>query len=355
MTTEHVLDALRSIIDPDIGRDIVSLGFVKEVTIEDRRVSVVIQLTTPACPVKDQLKQQAVDAISALPGVEEADVSMTAAVYTPANREGMIPGVKHVVAVASGKGGVGKSTVACNLAVALAQSGASVGLLDADIYGPSVPLMMGADEEPEFDGEHIMPLYRYGVKLMSMGFFLEADRAVVWRGPMIGKALQQFLNDVAWGELDYLIVDLPPGTGDASMSLAQLIPITGVVIVMTPQDLAQKIAYKAVLMFEVLGESAGRPVPILGVVENMSGFVCPKCGTVTHPFGSAGANVAAERLGVPLLGIVPMDPTVTAAGDTGHPAILVEPESVQAEAFRSIAGQVAARVSAVSMAAQTSS
>jgi ATP-binding protein involved in chromosome partitioning len=349
ITESAVLDALRSIVDPDLGRDIVSLGFVKDVAIDGADVRVIIELTTPACPVKDDMRRQAEEKIGALPGVSRVEVSMTAAVHAPRDREGGLPGVKHVIAVASGKGGVGKSTVACNLAVALAQAGASVGLLDADIYGPSIPLMMGADEEPEFDGEHILPLYRYGVKLMSMGFFVEEDRAVVWRGPMIGKALQQFLHDVDWGELDYLVVDLPPGTGDAPMSLAQLIPITGVVIVMTPQDVAQRIAYKAVLMFEVLGQSGGRPLPILGVVENMSGFVCPKCGEVTHPFGSAGAQNAATRLGVPLLGVVPIDPTVTIAGDTGQPSILMEPESVQAEAFRRIAGQVAARVSTLTV------
>ncbi len=354
VTEQAVLDALRAVMDPDLGRDIVSLGFVKEVKIEGADVDVVIQLTTPACPVKDQLRAQAEAAIMAVPGVRQARVNMTAVVYAPPQSEGGLPGVKHVIAVASGKGGVGKSTVACNLAVALAQTGASVGLLDADIYGPSVPMMMGADEQPEFDGERIQPLFRFGVKLMSMGFFVEEDRAVVWRGPMIGKALQQFLNDVAWGELDYLVVDLPPGTGDAPMSLAQLIPITGVVVVMTPQDVAQRIAYKAVLMFEVLGESAGRPLPILGIVENMSGFACPKCGTVTHPLGSAGAQDAATRLGVPLLGVVPMDPTVTIAGDTGHPAILLDPESPQAEAFRKIAGQVAARISAISVGGASS-
>ncbi len=349
VTDQAVLNALRAVIDPDLGRDIVSLGFVKEVRIDGSSVGAVIQLTTPACPVKDQLRVQAENAIGALPGVERVNVSMTAAVYAPTERAGGLPGIKHVIAVASGKGGVGKSTVAVNLAVALAQSGASVGLLDADIYGPSIPMMMGADEQPEFDGERIQPLFRFGVKLMSMGFFIEEDRAVVWRGPMIGKALQQFLHDVSWGELDYLVVDLPPGTGDAPMSLAQLIPITGVVVVMTPQDVAQRIAYKAVLMFEVLGESAGRPLPILGIVENMSGFACPKCGAVTHPLGSAGAQDAATRLGVPLLGVVPMDPTVTVAGDTGHPSILLDPDSPQADAFRRIAGQVAARISAITV------
>ncbi|MBM3493124.1 MAG: Mrp/NBP35 family ATP-binding protein, partial [Armatimonadetes bacterium] len=250
VTEAMVLDALRSVIDPDLGRGIVSLGFVKDIVIEGGLVRAVVQLTTPACPMKDMLRSQVEAGISAIPGVESVEVSMTASVVASPPHGGELAGVKHVIAVASGKGGVGKSTVACNLAVALAQSGASVGLLDADIYGPTVPMMMGVDEKPEFDGERIMPLFRYGVKLMSMGFFLDEDRAVVWRGPMIGKALQQFLNDVEWGELDYLIVDLPPGTGDAPMSLAQLIPITGVVIVMTPQDVARRIAYKSVLMFQ---------------------------------------------------------------------------------------------------------
>ena len=345
LTEDQVLSALSVVQDPDLHRDIVSLGFVRDVVIDGGKVSFRIELTTPACPVKDQLKQQAIDAVKALPGVESVEVEMTAQVRNDRRDEPLAPGVRHIVAVASGKGGVGKSTVAVNLAVALAQSGARVGLLDADIYGPSIPMMMGADDDPEVVGEQVVPVERWGVKLMSIGFFLDDDKAVVWRGPMIGKALNQCLADVAWGELDYLIVDLPPGTGDASMSLAQLIPLTGVVVVMTPQDVAQQIANKAILMFRAMEEATGRPIPILGVVENMSGFVCPECGAETDLFGSGGGFRAAMRLSIPLLGSVPIDPAVCVSGDMGKPAILLAPESRQAQVFREIAGKVAARVS----------
>jgi ATP-binding protein involved in chromosome partitioning len=347
VTQEQVLDALRVVQDPDLHRDIVSLGFVKDVRICDGNVAFKIELTTPACPVKDQLRDHASAVVSQLPGVTGVNVEMTAQVRGEQRIGPLIPGVKHVIAVASGKGGVGKSTVAVNLAVALAESGATVGLLDADIYGPSIPMMMGADTQPEIRGESLIPVERYGVKLMSIGFFLEEDKAVVWRGPMIGKALNQFLGEVDWGDLDYLVVDLPPGTGDAPMSLAQLIPITGVVVVMTPQDVAQQIANKSVLMFRMLEQSTGRAIPILGVVENMSGFVCPTCGTETSLFSKGGGARAAERLGVPFLGSVPLDPNITISGDTGRPAMLLAPESLQAEAFRRVAGLVAARVSTV--------
>lgn len=352
LTEERVLEALRSVQDPDLHLDIVSLGFVRDLKIDDGLVSFTIELTTPACPVKDELKEQARQAVAALPGVHKVEVQLTARVRAEERTGPLAPGVRHIIAVASGKGGVGKSTVSCNLAVALAQTGARVGILDADIYGPSIPMMMGADEDPEIDGEMIVPIERHGVKLMSIGFFLEEDKAVVWRGPMIGKALTQFLGEVAWGELDYLVVDLPPGTGDAPMSLTQLIPITGVVIVLTPQDVAQQIANKAVIMFRTLEESSQRRIPILGIVENMSGFVCPRCNEEYDIFGSGGGLRASLRLGVPLLGSVPIDPTVCMAGDAGRPAILLAPESRQAEAFRRIAGQVAARASTVALGAE---
>lgn len=347
-----VLEALRRVIDPDLGRDIVSLGFVKDLHIDAGRVRFGIELTTPACPMKDTLRRQADDAVRSVPGVTDVEIVMSARVRKPGADRALAPGIKHIVAVASGKGGVGKSTVACNIAVALAQSGASVGLLDADIYGPTIPLLMGVDEQPEFEGDRILPVHRFGVAIMSMGLFLEGDRAVVWRGPMIGKALQQFLGDVEWGELDYLVVDLPPGTGDAPMSLAQLIPLTGVVIVMTPQDVAQRIANKSILMFRTLEESTGRPLPILGVVENMSGFACPHCGVVTPLFGQGGGERAAERLGVPFLGAIPIDPAITSSGDAGQPAILAAPESAQAEAFMQLAATVAARISTLTVSKQ---
>lgn len=349
ITEQQVLSALTAVNDPDLHRDIVSLGFVKDIRIAGGAVAFKVELTTPACPVKDALRDQAIAVVRAIPGVTQVDVEMTAQVRGEQRTGPLIPGVKHVIAVASGKGGVGKSTVSCNLAVALAMTGATVGLLDADIYGPSIPMMMGATEDPAFDGKMLHPVMTHGVGMMSIGFFLEPDKAVVWRGPMIGKALTQFLGEVEWGELDYLVVDLPPGTGDAPMSLAQLIPLTGVVVVMTPQDVAQQIANKSILMFRMLEQSTNRAIPILGVVENMSGFVCPACGTETPLFSKGGGERAAERLGVPFLGAIPLDPTICVSGDIGKPALLVAPESKQADAFRRIAGLVAARVSTITM------
>jgi ATP-binding protein involved in chromosome partitioning len=347
ITEQQVVDALRVIQDPDLHRDIVSLGFVKDVKICDGHVAFKIELTTPACPVKDTMREQAQAVVARLPGVASVQVEMTAQVRGDQRIGPLVPGVKHVIAVASGKGGVGKSTVACNIAIALTQTGASVGLLDADIYGPSIPMMMGANRPPAFDGQMLHPVLCHGVGIMSIGFFLEEDRAVVWRGPMIGKALQQFLGEVAWGDLDYLVVDLPPGTGDAPMSLAQLIPLTGVVVVMTPQDVAQQIANKSILMFRMLEQSTNHRIPILGVVENMSGFIMPGTDEEIPLFGKGGGERAAERLGVPFLGAIPIDPIISQSGDTGCPAILLAPASRQAEAFRHIAGQVAARISAI--------
>ncbi len=340
-----VLQALSAVMDPDLHRDIVSLGFVKDVRICGGHIAFKVELTTPACPVKDLLRDQAHAQVAALEGVEKVEIEMTAQVRAPEREGPLAPGIAHVIAVASGKGGVGKSTVACNLAVALAQSGARVGLLDADIYGPSIPMMMGTSgEQPAFENQKIVPVERHGVHLMSIGFFLEADKAVVWRGPMIGKALQQFLGDVEWGTLDYLVVDLPPGTGDAPMSLAQLMQLTGVVVVMTPQDVAREIANKSILMFRQLEQSTGKPIPILGVVENMSGYILPS-GEEVSIFGKGGGKRAAEELGVPFLGSVPIDPAICEAGDIGIPAILTAGESVYSRAFSHIAGQVAARIS----------
>lgn len=346
VTEQQILDALRVVQDPDLHRDIVSLGFVRDIKICGGAVAFTIELTTPACPVKDLLREQAYEAVSAMPGVEQLTIEMTAQVRSEQRTGPLIPGVKHVIAVASGKGGVGKSTVSCNLAVALKLAGATVGLLDADIYGPTIPIMMGAGEEqPLYDGQKMYPVMRHGVGIMSIGFFLEEGKAVVWRGPMIGKALTQFLGDVAWGDLDYLIVDLPPGTGDASMSLAQLIPLTGVVIVMTPQEVAQQIANKSIAMFQMLEQTLNRPIPILGIVENMSGFINPATGEEIPVFGKGGGMRAAAQLNVPFLGSVPIDPIISESGDAGCPAILIDPHSAQAQAFRAIAGQVAARVS----------
>jgi ATP-binding protein involved in chromosome partitioning len=354
VTEQQVLDALRSVIDPDLRRDIVSLGFVKDVKICDGNVAFKIELTTPACPVKDLMKSQATEAVLKIPGVRSVNVEMTANVRArQIGAEDLLPGVKHVIAVASGKGGVGKSTVSVNLAVALAQMGASVGLLDADVYGPSVPLMMGTRETPRVLNEKIIPIARYGVQMMSLGFLLPEDEAVVWRGPMVAGTVRQLLSDVNWGEKDYLVVDLPPGTGDAPMTLSQLVPITGVVIVMTPQDVAFTIAGKAVAMFRKLEEGLGRPIPLLGIIENMGHFVCPHCGTETPIFVGKGGKYAAERLGIPFLGSIPLDPNISLSGDEGVPAVVAYPESAQAKAFREIAQALAAQCSIHSMADHT--
>ncbi len=350
VTEALITEALRVVEDPDLHRDIVSLGFVKDIKICGGNIAFKIELTTPACPVKDQLKSQARDAVMALDGVEQVEIEMTSNVRPrQMSTEELIPGVKHVIAVASGKGGVGKSTVSVNLAVALAHTGARVGLLDADIYGPTVPLLMGADEQPEMVDQKIIPIERHGVAMMSLGFLLEEDRAVVWRGPMVAGAVRQLISDVAWGDLDYLVVDLPPGTGDAPLTLAQSVPLTGVVIVMTPQDVAQTIANKSIVMFRMVEQSSGRPVPILGIIENMSGFLCPHCGKETPLFSAGGGEKAAARLGVPFLGSIPVDPNITLSGDAGIPSIIMDPESRQADAFHRIAGTLAARISTLNL------
>src|ERR1700704_942231 len=351
-STEQVLGALSRIIDPDLGRDVVSLGMIKELEVSPQGdVSFTFELTTPACPVRDRFKTQAQDLINEIPGVTSVEVRMTAnvrpAFMRPKPSE-MLPGVRQTIAVASGKGGVGKSTVAVNLAAALGQSGASVGLLDADIYGPSVPAMTGTQEQPrlvEVPGAEgkterkLVPLEAYGLKLMSIGFLAGAAQAMVWRGPMVSKAIQQLMSDVSWGELDYLVMDLPPGTGDASLTIAQSVPLTGVAIVATPQDLALDIAVKALQMFRSLN------VTPLGLIENMSWYVCSNCGQEHHLFGHGGAERAAERLGVAFLGAVPLDQEIREEADQGAPLVASRPDSTAAKAFRDLASQVAAKTS----------
>ncbi len=341
-TPDGVLGALRGLIDPDLGRDVVSLGMIRDLQVDGGRVSFTFELTTPACPVRDRFRSEAERLVREVPGVEEVAVRMTANVrqagMRPQGRQ-LVPGVKQTVAIASGKGGVGKSTVAVNLAAALAQTGASVGLLDADIYGPTIPGMTGADEAPEVVDEKLVPLERYGVKLMSIGFLAGADKAMVWRGPMVSKAIQQLLGDVSWGELDYLLIDLPPGTGDASLTIAQTLSLTGVAIVATPQDIALDIAVKALEMFRKLN------VAPLGLIENMSWFRCPDCGHEHHIFGHGGAARAAERLGVPFLGAIPLEIPIRDEADRGVPIVVARPELEGSAAFRELAGQVAARTS----------
>ncbi|HWO56432.1 MAG TPA: Mrp/NBP35 family ATP-binding protein [bacterium] len=342
MATEaQILQALKTIIDPDLHRDIVSLGFVKDIAVCEDLVKVTIELTTPACPVKDDMKAQAERVIRALPGVSMVNIKMTAQVRPTLSEMGqaLIPGVKNVIPVGSGKGGVGKSTVSANLAVALAQTGASVGLMDADVYGPSIPTILGITEPPVPGERGIIPVTAYGVKVISMGFFLKPDQAVVWRGPMLTKMIEQFLGGVEWGEIDYLVVDLPPGTGDIQLSLCQRIPLTGAAIVSTPQDVALKVAEKAVIMFNQL------KTPILGLIENMSYFTCSHCNHREYIFDNGGARRAADRLGVPFLGEIPLATRLRETSDSGVPIVIAEPDSESAIAFQQIARNLAAQVS----------
>ena len=338
---EQVLDALRVVVDPDLHRDIVTLGFVQNLKVADNRVAFTLKLTTPACPVKDQLKQQAEEAVKQLDGVEAVNVEMTAEVRPHAGMtgQGMIPGVKNVIPIASGKGGVGKSTVAANLAVSLSGTGARVGLLDADVYGPSIPTIMGITELPKTTGKKIQPVEAYGVPVISSGFFIRPDQAVVWRGPMLAKMVEQLLGGVEWGELDYLIIDLPPGTGDVQLTLCQRIPLTGAVIVTTPQPVAVNIAEKAIIMFQQL------KTPLLGVIENMSYFESRKTGEREYIFGSGGADRISEKWQCPVLGKVPLVTTVRETSDRGRPIVLEEPDSPAAVALNEVAKSLAAQVS----------
>ncbi|MCS6964296.1 Mrp/NBP35 family ATP-binding protein [Thermoflexus sp.] len=344
ITSEQVLDVLRRVKDPELGRDIVSLGMVREVRVEGDRVALTVVLTTPACPLTERIEADIREALQALPGVRAVDLRMTAQVPSHARLqtiEGLT--IKNILAVGSGKGGVGKSTMAANLAVALAGMGAVVGLMDADVYGPNIPEMLGVSRIPAPRDNRIIPAVAYGVRVMSLGFLLPPDQPVIWRGPMLHSAVRQFLTDVDWGLLDYLVVDLPPGTGDVAISLAQLVPVTGAVVVTTPQGVSVSDVGRAVRMFERL------EIPVLGVVENMSGFVCPHCGQVTEIFGKDGGRRLAERMGVPFLGSVPLDPRVVAGGEAGRPVVIAYPDSPAAQALRAIAQQVAARISVLNL------
>ena len=342
VTQEQVLAQLSKIQDPDLHKDVVSLGFIKELNIQDGVVSFQFELTTPACPVKDQFLTQAQQLVGSIPGVERVDCTMTSQVRSSGggNRGTIqLPGVKNIIAVGAGKGGVGKSTCAVGLAVALAQTGASVGLLDADIHGPNIPLMMGLTQPPHQEGSRIIPGSSHGVKVMSAGYFVQENLPLIWRGPMIGKMIQELLGGCEWGELDYLVVDLPPGTGDAPLTLAQAIPLSGAVVVTQPPDVSLMDATKAIAMFQKL------EVPILGIVENMSYFLCPCCNTRTEIFSHGGGKAAAERLKVPFLGEIPIHAAIREGGDTGTPILVGAPTSAESEAFRQFAQNTAARVS----------
>ncbi len=343
VTEAQILKALKAVNDPDLNRDIVSLGFVKNVKICDGNVAFDVELTTPACPVKEELKKQAHDVVKALPGVTEVNVKMTAQTRgRPVGSTDLLKGVKNLIAIASGKGGVGKSTATTNLALSLVAMGAKVGILDADVYGPSIPGMLGITERPRVDDEgRAIPPEAYGVKVMSVAMMMGPDDPGIWRGPIISRILQQFLGAVNWGELDYLLLDMPPGTGDVQLTLAQSAPINGAVIVTTPQDVALRIARKGLRMFQNVS------VPILGIIENMSGFVCSNCGTVHDIFKRGGGEMAAADLAVPLLGTVPLDPLMVQAGDLGKPLVALDKTSPGAIAFEAIAKRVAAQVSIV--------
>ena len=369
LTRDTVLDVLRRIQDPDLHKDIVTLGFITEVAIEGRSVRVTINLTTPACPVKDQMKGEAERLLRELPGVDDVQVTMTAEVRGAMGGEPrkIAPDIRHIVAVSSGKGGVGKSTFTVNLAVALAETGARVGILDCDVYGPDIPMMVGLTGRPEGAGKKLLPKERHGVKTMSIGYLLDDEKPVIWRGPMVHKLIEQFLTDVEWGPLDYLLVDMPPGTGDAQLSLAQLVPLSGAVLVTTPQAVSTYDVGKAVAMFRQVD------VEILGIAENMSGFAVEgrvegaqpgarlvlqvgeeeraveigedgSFSTVLELFGKGGAQRLAARHGFPVLGSVPLNPAVRVGGDAGDPVVVSSPRSALAQRFREIAGKVAQRL-----------
>ncbi|HXL72508.1 MAG TPA: P-loop NTPase [bacterium] len=347
---QDVLTVLKKIQDPDLHQDIVSLGFIKNMKIEGGKVAFDIELTTPACPVKDLFKKQAAEEVKKITGVTDVSVNMTSNVkQAPTGIKNLnMPTVKNLIAVASGKGGVGKSTVSANLALALAKTGAKVGLMDADVYGPSIPRMLGViGQQPATDpvSKKMIPFEKHGIKFMSVGMLQqESDTALIWRGPMASKLVQQFLGGVEWGELDYLLIDLPPGTGDIQLTLTQSVPLAGAVIVTTPQDVARTITQKGLRMFQQV------QVPIVGIVENMSGFVCEHCHETTNIFKHGGGKRMSEELLVPFLGEVPLEPIIAADGDYGVPTVAAHPESASGKAYAHIAEQMASQLSIINAA-----
>jgi ATP-binding protein involved in chromosome partitioning len=351
LSTSSVLEVLKPVQDPELRKSLVELNMIRNVAIAGGKVSFTLVLTTPACPLRQLIVEDCERAIKTLPGVTEVEVEVTA--ETPQqkslpDRQG-IAGVKNILAVSSGKGGVGKSTVAVNVAVALAQSGAKVGLIDADIYGPNAPTMLGLEGasvmvQQGAQGEILEPAFNHGVKLVSMGFLIDKDQPVIWRGPMLNGVIRQFLYQVQWGDLDYLIVDMPPGTGDAQLTMAQAVPMAGAVIVTTPQNVALLDARRGLKMFQQLG------VPVLGIVENMSYFIPPDMLEKQYDiFGSAGGEKTARELQVPLLGCVPLEIPLREGGDRGLPIVLSDPDSASAKALVAIAQQIAARVSVAAL------
>lgn len=340
VTKDQVVEALKKVEDPELHRDVVSLGMIKELAVQEGVVRLTLVLTTPACPVREKFESDVRASVEAIPGVQRVELATTAQVRSvhPLDPRGL-PGVRNIVAIASGKGGVGKTTLSVNLAVALAQTGARVGLLDADIYGPNVPLMMGLSTLPPMRDQKIVPAESHGVKVMSMGFLVKPQEAVIWRGPMLHGAVSKFLKDVLWGELDYLLVDLPPGTGDVQLSLSQLMSLTGAVVVTTPQDVALLDVRRAIAMFEKVR------VPVLGVIENMSGFVCSHCQNITPIFGRGGGERVAQEFGIPFLGAIPLVEDVRAGSDAGSPVVVGIPDSPASGALTEAAKRLAGALS----------
>jgi len=344
LSETQVYDVLKTVKYPGYTRDIMSFGLVKGVQVQGQNVEVVVQMTTNQPDVAAKIQQAAEGALQALPGVGTVHVEVRLKDQAPAGAQTHqpptsnvtpLPGVQNIIAVASGKGGVGKSTVATNLAVALSMAGLRIGLLDADIYGPSIPLMMGVHDKPQVSSTNrIVPFFNHGVKMQSLGFFLGENAPVIWRGPMVMKAVQQLLQETDWGELDVLVVDLPPGTGDVQLTLAQTVPLTGAILVTTPQDLALLDVKKGAEMFKQVG------APLLGIVENMSFFTCPDCGKETEIFRRGGGQKESERLGIPLLGRIPLDPEVCDAGDTGVPVAIGQPDTKAGAELHQIAAAV---------------
>ncbi|PTL85845.1 Mrp/NBP35 family ATP-binding protein [Vitiosangium sp. GDMCC 1.1324] len=350
VSERDILTAMSKVMDPELHIDLVKAGMVKDIRVEGDKAKLKIELTTPACPMKGKIQADAEAALKQVPGLKTFDIEWGAQVRgAPGARAGqqgqaILPQVKNVILVGAGKGGVGKSTVSVNLAAALAREGAKVGLLDADFYGPSVPLMTGITERPVSpDGKSLLPLEKHGLKVMSIGFLVEADQALIWRGPMLHGALMQLVRDVRWGELDYLILDLPPGTGDVALSLSQSVRAAGAVLVTTPQDVALADVVRAKQMFDKVH------IPVLGIVENMSQFVCPHCSQATPIFNRGGGHKAAEMFAIPFLGEIPLDLKIRESGDAGVPVVLSAPDSPEAQAFRTMARNIAGRVSAENM------
>jgi ATP-binding protein involved in chromosome partitioning len=340
-----VLEALKVVHDPDLKRDIVSLGFIKDLRIQGGQVAFTIELTTPACPVKDQMRDQARAAVMQVPGVSGVDVNMSARVREAVGADGsrqLVPGVKNVIAVGAGKGGVGKTTVAVNLAIALAKCGSRVGIIDADIYGPNVPIMLGMKTQLTTDGQKIVPAEKYGLQVISMGFLTGDDAPIIWRGPMLHGALQQFFREVAWSNLDYLVIDLPPGTGDVALSLSQTVTVAGAILVTTPQQVSLADTRRAVAMYKKLN------IPPLGIIENMSYYVCDNCQHQHDIFGHGGGEQMATDLGIPFIGRLPLYQPIREGSDTGVPLMIAEPDSPAGRAFMGAAERAAAQVSIMS-------